>query len=124
MASIVPLKNGSWQVVFKDKFFQALTGEKAGYVTFPAGQREQAESYKAEAEAMLKLGRIPDELKPENKKKRGGDYTSAVARKENPNLSTRLLEIINQYTAARRISPSDDKLYTLIVKETGNPMLS
>lgn len=124
MASITPLRNGSWQVVFKDKFFQTMTGEKVGYVTFKADERDKAEAFKANAEARLKVGILPDELRPENKKSRGGDRVSMEATNVNPANSKRLLQIINEYCAARRVSASDNDTYTLLVKETQNPMFS
>jgi integrase len=124
MASIVPLRNGSWQVVFKDKFFQTLTGEPKGYVTFKADERDKAEAFRVMAEGKLKLGIVPDELKPENKKARGGDRVSAAVKNEPAGQSTRLLEIVNQYCASRRVSESDNDIYSLLVAETGNPMFS
>jgi len=121
MASHRQQSNGKWQSTYKDKFFQTLTGERAGWII--SDSREQAEEKAERFEAMMRKGILPDEFKPENKAKRGGDRVSDQAT-GGEHARVRLLEIVNQYCIARRVSPSDDKIYSLLIKETGNPMLS
>lgn len=112
MATIKPFPNGTYQLIVSKA--KKINGGKPYYETFP--DEVTARAVGSEMDADIDAGRIPARLS-------GALKTAAPRMRVERAVSPRLLQVINEYTAARRTSESDSQIYTLLVAETNNPRI-